>query len=276
MGALCAGRRAGTHPVLPAVGSTPHANRPFSPAPGRSGFGAVLRSALPLLASPALRVPPWSASKYSPGGGRGLSLPLAPAGGGGAAPPPPRDRSPHVATRGGASPPPVPQCVLGQWLSWCPSPPEQEGKLGRHSFNLLVMFFIRFLWRVSVCLLGGRPTLSVGHPLQMAPGLYEFLLGSRTRDTEGGRWKTRWAELSHEPCPSSRYCFLTTLAPLPPRTERATSVLLADPCFQLRSVCHLLGQPEPPAPGTALPAPDRKRFSLQSCEWNRGGSGIWG
>uniref|UniRef100_A0A452QS34 RING-type E3 ubiquitin transferase n=1 Tax=Ursus americanus TaxID=9643 RepID=A0A452QS34_URSAM len=45
---------------------------------------------------------------------------------------------------------------------------------------------------------------------------------------------------------------------------RATSVLLADPCFQLRSVCHLLGQPEPPAPGTALPAPDRKRFSLQS------------
>ncbi|XP_021570761.1 E3 ubiquitin-protein ligase RNF123 isoform X4 [Carlito syrichta] len=47
-------------------------------------------------------------------------------------------------------------------------------------------------------------------------------------------------------------------------TERATSVLLADPCFQLRSICYLLGQPEPPAPGTALPAPDRKRFSLQS------------
>ncbi|KAF5921622.1 hypothetical protein HPG69_012792 [Diceros bicornis minor] len=46
--------------------------------------------------------------------------------------------------------------------------------------------------------------------------------------------------------------------------ERATSVLLADPCFQLRSICYLLGQPEPPAPGTALPAPDRKRFSLQS------------
>ncbi|XP_064352604.1 E3 ubiquitin-protein ligase RNF123 isoform X3 [Camelus dromedarius] len=46
--------------------------------------------------------------------------------------------------------------------------------------------------------------------------------------------------------------------------ERSTSVLLADPCFQLRSICYLLGQPEPPAPGTALPAPDRKRFSLQS------------
>ncbi|ELK15106.1 E3 ubiquitin-protein ligase RNF123 [Pteropus alecto] len=47
-------------------------------------------------------------------------------------------------------------------------------------------------------------------------------------------------------------------------TERATSVLLADPCFQLRSICYLLGQPEPPASGTALPAPDQKRFSLQS------------
>ncbi|XP_017509576.2 E3 ubiquitin-protein ligase RNF123 isoform X3 [Manis javanica] len=50
----------------------------------------------------------------------------------------------------------------------------------------------------------------------------------------------------------------------PSGTERATSVLLADPCFQLRSVCYLLGQPEPPAPGSALPAPDPKRFSLQS------------
>nr|XP_023403481.1 E3 ubiquitin-protein ligase RNF123 isoform X7 [Loxodonta africana] len=46
--------------------------------------------------------------------------------------------------------------------------------------------------------------------------------------------------------------------------EKATSVLLADPCFQLRSICYLLGQSEPPAPGTALPAPDRKHFSLQS------------
>ncbi|XP_055269818.1 E3 ubiquitin-protein ligase RNF123 isoform X3 [Moschus berezovskii] len=47
-------------------------------------------------------------------------------------------------------------------------------------------------------------------------------------------------------------------------TERATSVLLADPCFQLRSISYLLGQPEPPTPGTALPAPDQKHFSLQS------------
>uniref|UniRef100_A0A8D1FMH2 E3 ubiquitin-protein ligase RNF123 n=1 Tax=Sus scrofa TaxID=9823 RepID=A0A8D1FMH2_PIG len=46
--------------------------------------------------------------------------------------------------------------------------------------------------------------------------------------------------------------------------ERATSVLLADPCFQLRSICYLLGQSEPPTPGTALSAPDRKHFSLQS------------
>ncbi|XP_014394481.1 PREDICTED: E3 ubiquitin-protein ligase RNF123 [Myotis brandtii] len=47
-------------------------------------------------------------------------------------------------------------------------------------------------------------------------------------------------------------------------TEKATSVLLADPCFQLRSIRYLLGHPEPPGPGTAPPAPDRKRFSLQS------------
>lgn len=46
--------------------------------------------------------------------------------------------------------------------------------------------------------------------------------------------------------------------------EKATAVLLADPCFQLRSIRYLLGHAEPPAPGTALPAPDRKRFSLQS------------
>lgn len=46
-------------------------------------------------------------------------------------------------------------------------------------------------------------------------------------------------------------------------------MLLADPCFQLRSISYLLGQPEPPAPGTALPAPDRKHFSLQSCKWAR-------
>ncbi|XP_015423767.1 PREDICTED: E3 ubiquitin-protein ligase RNF123 [Myotis davidii] len=43
-------------------------------------------------------------------------------------------------------------------------------------------------------------------------------------------------------------------------TEKATSVLLADPCFQLRSIRYLLGHPEPPGPGTAPPAPDRKHF----------------
>ncbi|KAK2091146.1 hypothetical protein P7K49_030430 [Saguinus oedipus] len=52
--------------------------------------------------------------------------------------------------------------------------------------------------------------------------------------------------------------------PVPRSRERATSVLLADPCFQLRSICYLLGQPDPPAPGAILPAPDRKHFSLQS------------
>lgn len=57
-----------------------------------------------------------------------------------------------------------------------------------------------------------------------------------------------------------------TMHPPLSRTEQATSVLLADPCFQLRSIRYLLGQPEPLAPGTALPAPDRKRFSLQSCK----------
>lgn len=67
-------------------------------------------------------------------------------------------------------------------------------------------------------------------------------------------------------------CFPTTYAPSLSRTEQATSVLLADPCFQLRSIGYLLGQPESLAPGTTLPAPDRKRFSLQSCKWARGGS----
>lgn len=83
-----------------------------------------------------------------------------------------------------------------------------------------------------------------------------------------------WAGLSPHPHPSNRYCSQARaswliLHPLPPRTEKATSVLLADPCFQLRSIRYLLGHPEPPVPGTVLPAPDRKRFSLQSCELAR-------
>ncbi|XP_038627938.1 E3 ubiquitin-protein ligase RNF123 [Tachyglossus aculeatus] len=47
-------------------------------------------------------------------------------------------------------------------------------------------------------------------------------------------------------------------------TERATSVLLADPCFQLRSIQYLLGQAEPGVPGTARPPSSRKHFSLQT------------
>ncbi|XP_043818882.1 E3 ubiquitin-protein ligase RNF123 isoform X1 [Dromiciops gliroides] len=46
--------------------------------------------------------------------------------------------------------------------------------------------------------------------------------------------------------------------------KRATEVLLADPCFQLRSIQYLLGQPEPTASGATPPPPERKHFSLQS------------
>uniref|UniRef100_G3WZ84 E3 ubiquitin-protein ligase RNF123 n=1 Tax=Sarcophilus harrisii TaxID=9305 RepID=G3WZ84_SARHA len=46
--------------------------------------------------------------------------------------------------------------------------------------------------------------------------------------------------------------------------KRATEVLLADPCFQLRSIQYLLGQPEPSASGATPPPPERKHFSLQS------------
>uniref|UniRef100_F7G1U1 RING-type E3 ubiquitin transferase n=1 Tax=Monodelphis domestica TaxID=13616 RepID=F7G1U1_MONDO len=46
--------------------------------------------------------------------------------------------------------------------------------------------------------------------------------------------------------------------------KRATEVLLADPCFQLRSIQYLLGQPEAPAPGATPPPSERKHFSLQS------------
>ncbi|CAJ0947633.1 unnamed protein product [Ranitomeya imitator] len=42
--------------------------------------------------------------------------------------------------------------------------------------------------------------------------------------------------------------------------QRATSVLLADPCFQLRSIHYLLGQSE----GSAPPPADKKHFSLQA------------
>uniref|UniRef100_G1KGZ0 E3 ubiquitin-protein ligase RNF123 n=1 Tax=Anolis carolinensis TaxID=28377 RepID=G1KGZ0_ANOCA len=46
--------------------------------------------------------------------------------------------------------------------------------------------------------------------------------------------------------------------------ERATAVLLADPCFQLRSIQYLLGHTEPVALGVASSSTDKKHFSLQS------------
>uniref|UniRef100_A0A8C3V8Y7 RING-type E3 ubiquitin transferase n=1 Tax=Catharus ustulatus TaxID=91951 RepID=A0A8C3V8Y7_CATUS len=47
-------------------------------------------------------------------------------------------------------------------------------------------------------------------------------------------------------------------------TERATAVLLADPCFQLRSIQYLLGHAEPSALAAAAPATDKRHFSLQT------------
>ncbi|KAM9326176.1 E3 ubiquitin-protein ligase RNF123 [Gastrophryne carolinensis] len=50
----------------------------------------------------------------------------------------------------------------------------------------------------------------------------------------------------------------------PQGIQRATSVLLADPCFQLRSIQYLLGQTEPTSLGAAAPPADKKHFSLQA------------
>ncbi|NXH27887.1 RN123 ligase, partial [Myiagra hebetior] len=47
-------------------------------------------------------------------------------------------------------------------------------------------------------------------------------------------------------------------------TERATAVLLADPCFQLRSIQYLLGDAEPSALAAAAPASDKRHFSLHT------------
>lgn len=47
-------------------------------------------------------------------------------------------------------------------------------------------------------------------------------------------------------------------------TERATAVLLADPCFQLRSIQYLLGHAEPSALAAATPATDKRHFSLHT------------
>lgn len=58
------------------------------------------------------------------------------------------------------------------------------------------------------------------------------------------------------------------------RTERATAVLLADPCFQLRSIQYLLGHAEPSALAAAAPALDKRHFSLHTCKcWHCTGSG---
>lgn len=46
------------------------------------------------------------------------------------------------------------------------------------------------------------------------------------------------------------------------RVARAASVLLSDPCFQLHSIQHLLGEGEASAAGA-----DRKHFSLHACEY---------
>ncbi|XP_039932408.1 E3 ubiquitin-protein ligase RNF123 [Hirundo rustica] len=47
-------------------------------------------------------------------------------------------------------------------------------------------------------------------------------------------------------------------------TERATAVLLADPCFQLRSIQYLLGHAEPSALAAAAAATDKRHFSLHT------------
>lgn len=51
------------------------------------------------------------------------------------------------------------------------------------------------------------------------------------------------------------------------RVARAASVLLSDPCFQLHSIQHLLGEGEASPAGT-----DRKHFSLHACEYT---STLW-
>uniref|UniRef100_A0A8C9L6Y7 E3 ubiquitin-protein ligase RNF123 n=1 Tax=Pavo cristatus TaxID=9049 RepID=A0A8C9L6Y7_PAVCR len=46
--------------------------------------------------------------------------------------------------------------------------------------------------------------------------------------------------------------------------ERATAVLLADPCFQLRSIQYLLGHAEPAAMAAAAAATEKRHFSLST------------
>ncbi|XP_030426481.1 E3 ubiquitin-protein ligase RNF123 isoform X2 [Gopherus evgoodei] len=46
--------------------------------------------------------------------------------------------------------------------------------------------------------------------------------------------------------------------------KRATAVLLADPCFQLRSIQYLLGHAEPSALAATPPSADKRHFSLHT------------
>uniref|UniRef100_A0A8C4PAL7 E3 ubiquitin-protein ligase RNF123 n=1 Tax=Dromaius novaehollandiae TaxID=8790 RepID=A0A8C4PAL7_DRONO len=50
----------------------------------------------------------------------------------------------------------------------------------------------------------------------------------------------------------------------PQAAERATAVLLADPCFQLRSIQYLLGHAEPSALAAAPAAAEKRHFSLHT------------
>uniref|UniRef100_A0A3Q2CAJ2 RING-type E3 ubiquitin transferase n=1 Tax=Cyprinodon variegatus TaxID=28743 RepID=A0A3Q2CAJ2_CYPVA len=50
-------------------------------------------------------------------------------------------------------------------------------------------------------------------------------------------------------------------------TSRAAAVLLSDPCFQLHSIQHLLGEPGDPPNASSVSRPVRKHFSLHACEF---------
>ncbi|XP_059679226.1 E3 ubiquitin-protein ligase RNF123 [Gavia stellata] len=57
---------------------------------------------------------------------------------------------------------------------------------------------------------------------------------------------------------------LLSRGPADSSRRRATAVLLADPCFQLRSIQYLLGHAEPSALAAAAPATDKRHFSLHT------------
>uniref|UniRef100_A0A8C9EXX2 E3 ubiquitin-protein ligase RNF123 n=1 Tax=Pavo cristatus TaxID=9049 RepID=A0A8C9EXX2_PAVCR len=57
---------------------------------------------------------------------------------------------------------------------------------------------------------------------------------------------------------------LAVPVPTTETAERATAVLLADPCFQLRSIQYLLGHAEPAAMAAAAAATEKRHFSLST------------